>query len=73
MGSEKKINEAVLEFLHALRYDSTNVELYYNLGGAYYTKNNFDSASYYWKKALLINPSNEQVKEGMNALLRINK
>lgn len=73
LGTEKKFNEAVRDFLHAFRYDSLNEDLLYNLGGAYYTINRFDSASHYWNKALLINPSNNRVKEGLNALSHIQK
>lgn len=68
LGNENKPKDAISEFLKALKYDSANADLVFNLGGAYYTTLNFDSAYFYWKKTLEINPADERVKQAMMAL-----
>ena len=46
-----------------------NPECYYNLGGAYLTvAKNTDSAIYYFKKTLEINPNDQRALQGLNSM-----
>ena len=40
-------------------------ELYYNLGNSYYKLNKVGPSIYYYEKALLLNPLNEDVKKNL--------
>lgn len=42
-----------------------SLELYYNLGNAYYKTNQVGPAIYYYEKALILNPKNEDVKNNL--------
>ena len=70
-GTEHKIDSAISSLLHALKYDSSNAELYYNLGGAYYTAQRYDSAGYFWQRSLQLNPADERTKQAIQALKNI--
>lgn len=51
-----------------LQIEETGVsssELYYNLGNAYYKSNKVGPAIYYFEKALLLDPQNEDVKNNL--------
>ena len=66
-GTEKNYSGCIADLLHAYRYDSLNAELNYNLGGVYFTVNDFANAKFYWEKTLQINPSNQQALSGLQA------
>lgn len=67
-GTEKDFRTSITKFRQAVRYDSTNAEIWYNLGGAYFTIQKFDSARRAWTKALQYNPTHQGAQQGMNAL-----
>ena len=67
LGSEKYFIESINTMLHALQYDSANAEILFNLGGAYFTIQNADSAVFYFEKALLLSPTYPNATEGLNA------
>jgi protein O-mannosyl-transferase len=48
--------------------DSTYAQIWYNIGGAYFTKQQYDSARYAWMKALQYKPGDEDAKRGLSAL-----
>ncbi len=57
--------------------DSTYADLWYNLGGAYYTIGRFDSARYAWTKTLQLKHDTgviaNEAKSGLNALAGMGK
>src|SRR6202042_32908 len=61
----------IREMQKGISEDSTNAELWYNLGGAYYVIKRFDSARYAWVMTLQLKPSDEianNAKNGLNAI-----
>lgn len=62
---------AIREMQKGISEDSTNAELWYNLGGAYFSVHRYDSAKYAWIKTLRLNPGADianSAKNGLNAL-----
>jgi tetratricopeptide (TPR) repeat protein len=47
--------------------DSTYAQIWYNIGGAYFTMQRYDSAKYAWLKTLEYKPDNEDAKRGLQA------
>lgn len=60
--------EAVKFLQKAVEVDPTNVEYWYNLGGACYTAKDFEMAKSAWIKTLELDPTHAQAKQGMMAL-----
>jgi tetratricopeptide (TPR) repeat protein len=52
---QENLNLAIEEYRKALDIYPKYRQLYYNLGVAYFYKNNFDSAAYMYEKALSFN------------------
>lgn len=67
-GVEKNFSESISNLRLALSYDSTNADIYYNLGGAYFTIQRIDSAKYFFSKTLLINPSEQRASMALQAI-----
>ncbi|NDC40750.1 MAG: tetratricopeptide repeat protein [Chitinophagia bacterium] len=66
-GKIGKYPEAIEEFKKGLAIDSTNFELWYNMGGAYYTNKQYREAINAWNMSLQIKPGYQQAIQGMNA------
>lgn len=66
-ATNKKYDECIADFLKAYQYDSLNADICYNMGGVYFTVNDFANAKRYWEKTLQINPSNQQAAGGLQA------
>ncbi len=64
----KNIPEAIVWLEKAVSIDSTNVEYWYNLGGACFTNKDFDKARKAWTKTLKLKPDHAQAQQGMGAL-----
>lgn len=64
----KDIPKAIYHFRLAISIYDKNAAAWSDLGGAYYTIKNYDSAAYCWKQALSINPNNANAKNGYRAL-----
>lgn len=69
-GAQKQFRQSADHFKHALLYDSLNTELLYNTGGAYFSLNLKDSAAFFWKKTLFLDPAHSQAAQGMAAISR---
>jgi len=54
-------NDAVKNYEKALRLGEQSFETYYNLGNAYYKLNKIAPSVYYYEKAKLINPNDEDL------------
>jgi tetratricopeptide (TPR) repeat protein len=62
------VRMALKEIKEALFYDSQDPDIWYNLGGAYYTVHEPDSARYCWSATLQLNPNYAGAKQGLAAL-----
>lgn len=52
----------------AVLYDPGNAEAWYNLGGAYFTTQQYEQAKTCWQKTLQLNPQLKQAADGLRAL-----
>ena len=68
MGKAGQPAAAISEMRKGISEDSANAEIWYNLGGAYFTIRNYDSARYAWGMALKIKPDYTEAKQGLNAI-----
>jgi hypothetical protein len=68
-GSKGKFTEAVGEFKKGIAVDSSNADLWYNLGGAYYSNQQFPEALEAWKVSLKLRPGYEKAMRGMQAAM----
>jgi hypothetical protein len=66
-GKFGKFPEAIIEFRKGISIDSNNAELWYNLGGAYFSNKQPAEAISAWTMTLKINPNHEQARMGMQA------
>jgi protein O-mannosyl-transferase len=69
-GKFGKYPEAVAEFRKGLALDSTNSELWYNMGGALFSNREFADAVAAWNIALKLNPAYGQAKRGLDAAMK---
>lgn len=70
-GKNKMYPEAIAEYKKGLLIDSTNMDLWYNMGGAYYTNKQYPEALYAFQRAQKLNPNNPQVQQGLQATLEM--
>jgi tetratricopeptide (TPR) repeat protein len=66
-GKNKKYKEAITEIKKALSYDDTNVDIWYNLGGACYSDKQYADAVAAFKKTLEMDPENKNAQRGLDA------
>ncbi|MBC7553075.1 MAG: tetratricopeptide repeat protein [Taibaiella sp.] len=66
-GKFGKYPEAINEFQLGIKIDSTNPELWYNLGGAYFSNKQAAEAISAWNMTIKLNPNHEEAKKGMQA------
>jgi len=59
--------QAIAEFQQGIAIDSTNAELWYNLGGAYFSNKQYPEAINAWTRSLAIKPDQPQAQQGMRA------
>ncbi len=62
------IQLSINDIKKGLSEDSTNPELWYNLGGVYFLAHKDDSARTAWIKTLALKPDYQEAKNGLNAL-----
>jgi tetratricopeptide (TPR) repeat protein len=67
-GKQNNYRQAIRDIKLAVGENPRNSDLWYNLGGAYFSAKIYDSAYYYWQQTLKINPNNAQAKQGLTAL-----
>jgi len=68
LADQGKVNDALRELKQGIRSDNNNPDIWYNLGGAYYTLKQYDSARYCWKAALILKADYTQARQGLGAL-----
>ena len=66
-GRYGKYPEAMEEFKKGLAMDSSNAELWYNLGGAEFSNKQYADAVNAWKIALRLKPDYMQARQGLQA------
>jgi hypothetical protein len=72
-GKDKKFDKAIEYMERAAAIDEKNPdvddpEIWYNLGGAYYSVQKFDKAREAWSKCLTLKPDHAEAQRGMSAL-----
>jgi len=70
-GKVGKYPEAIAEFKKGIAIDSTNVELWYNLGGAYFSNKQYNEAVQAWTITLRLKPDYAQAQGGYRAAMGI--
>lgn len=70
-GKVGRYPEAIEEYKKGLTIDPSNVDLWYNMGGAYYTNKQYPEAIAAFQQALKINPKNVQAQTGINAAIQM--
>ncbi|MCD6010569.1 MAG: bacteriophage receptor, outer rane subunit [Flavipsychrobacter sp.] len=68
-GSKGQYVEAVNVFKKGIAIDSTNPDLWYNLGGAYYSNMQYTEAIEAWRVSLQLKPDNVKAQQGMQAAM----
>jgi tetratricopeptide (TPR) repeat protein len=71
-GARHDYPAATQAIYKGIRVEPDNAELWYNLGGAYFTWGKYDSAYYAWNVTLQINPNYTEAKKGL-AAIQVNK
>ncbi len=66
-GQYGKYPQAIAEFKKGLEMDPQNGDLWYNLGGAYFSNKQPKEAIEAWQNALKFKPNDQQTLAGMNA------
>ena len=67
-GVNKNYKVSIDYLLKAYRYDSLNAGISFNLGGAYFSINEFASAKMFWEKSLQLRPGDAQTIAGLQAV-----
>jgi len=70
-GKNGRFPESIVEFKKGLAIDSTNADLWYNLGGAYYQLHQFPEAAYAWQRSYKYNPNNPNTINGLKSVQQI--
>lgn len=68
-GSKGLYGKAIDVFMKGIAIDSTNPDLWYNLGGAYYSNMQFREAVGAWQVSLQLKPDNAKAQQGMQAAM----
>ncbi len=72
-GNTRNYALAKSYYLRGLRYQGNNNDLLYNLGGLYFTIQQFDSARYYWMLNAQYHPQDKGTLQGLQALQAMGK
>jgi tetratricopeptide (TPR) repeat protein len=70
---KKNIPGAIVLFNKAVTLDQNNAEVWANLGGAYFTIQDFDNARIAWENALKIDPNHQEASRGYQQLIQMGK
>jgi hypothetical protein len=68
LGKEQRFTEAVAEMKKGLEIAPNNPEIWYNLGGAYFTMKDYPEAMAAWEKTLQLKPDHQQAQQGYAAI-----
>lgn len=68
-GKKGNVPNAIDYLARAVRYDSTNAEVWYHYGGANFSVGNINEAKRGWTKCLQLNPNHSEAKKGIEVLM----
>ncbi len=71
LGKEQKYEEAIADLQTGLQIKPDSPDLWYNLGGAYFTVKNYSKAIEAWEKTLQLKPDHQQARQGVEALKQL--
>lgn len=71
LAQRGQLDSAVYELNKTIILDKLNPEGFYNLGGAYYQKKQYDKAKYYWEQCLKLKPDHAQAKAGLSTIVTV--
>lgn len=66
-----QLDSAIYELRKTIILDKLNPEGFYNLGGAYYQKANYDKAKFYWEQCIKLKPDHAQAKAGLATIITV--
>jgi len=66
-----QLDSAVYELNKTIILDKLNPEGWYNLGGAYYQKKQYDKAKSCWEECIKLNPNHPQAKAGLATIISV--
>ena len=70
-GKKGMYAEAITEYKKGLAIDPTNADLWYNMGGAYFTNKQYPEALECFQKAQKLKPENPQAQQGVSAAMQM--
>ena len=70
-GKKGMYPEAIAEYKKGLAIDATNADLWYNMGGAYFTNKQYPEALECFQKAQKLKPDNPNAQQGVNAAMQM--
>jgi tetratricopeptide (TPR) repeat protein len=73
LGKKGDAYGGIRELRKAASVADSNADIWYNLGGAYYSVKNYDSARYAWEKTLKLRPNDVNAKQGLQAIPQSNR
>jgi len=68
VGKKGDVDSAIVYLKKGIDIDSSNSNYWFNLGGAYSIKKDFENALKAWEMALILDPKNENAKKALEAL-----
>jgi len=68
LGKQGNFDAAIQQMWKGINENPENAEIWYNLGGAYFTAHKYDSARFAWAKTIELNPTNTGAVNGLKAL-----
>ncbi len=66
-----QLDSAIYELNKSIILDRLNPEGFYNLGGAYYQKQNYAKAKFYWEQCVKLNPNHVQAVAGLKTIVTV--
>ena len=69
----QKFDQGIVNIEKGLTIDSNFVELWYNLGGLYFTIKDYPNAKHAWEKTLQLKPDHKLAQQGYAALIPLIK
>lgn len=68
-GKNNNVPKAIEYLSRAVKYDSTNADVWYHYGGANFSMGDINEAYRGWNKCLQLNPNHGEAKKGMEVLM----
>lgn len=69
--ASRYLDTAIIHLNKTIILDRLNPEGFYNLGGAYYQKQNYAKAKYYWEQCVKLKPDHAQAIAGLKTIITV--